>query len=143
MQWWTKQLLKSKSAKIRLKAIRRIRQEFDRSALDVVASCLLDPDEGVALESASALGEFKDQSSIPPLLQALQDPRAEIRKTSITALKRINSPEVIQPISKLLNDSDALVRGRAAYSLNATPHDSSADCLVAVCNDLVFISLDA
>ncbi|MDG3007269.1 HEAT repeat domain-containing protein [Paludisphaera mucosa] len=59
--------------------------------LEAMLSLLDDPDEGVRVSSASALGYLGERRAVPALLGALNDPSAEVRRFARHSLKLLGA----------------------------------------------------
>jgi HEAT repeat protein len=119
MLWLTLQQLKSKSARTRKSAARKLSRSGDPGAIEPLAHALSDPEADVRKAAAEALGEFKDERSVDALVRALSDGSPEVRETVAGSLKKIGDPRCIDALVHSLRDSHVSVRWRVAQTLKS------------------------
>jgi HEAT repeat protein len=118
MIWWSKQQLKSKDQKSRLRAIEKLVAEGGTKACEVLAEVLADGDPEVRKDMAAALGQLGEESGVEPLAAALRDPHENVRAAAAKALGRIRSPQGVHSLVSALQDTASVVRWSAAKSLD-------------------------
>jgi hypothetical protein len=84
-----------------------------------------DPDDGVRLECAAALGRFSGPETLRSLIQALHDPSLRVRSAASTSLAHLNGTGAVDALLRALGEerdpatqADLIV---AAYSLADEP----------------------
>jgi HEAT repeat protein len=67
--------------------------ELSRAAVGVISRALQDPEPGIAVSAATALGHIRDESSRPALIAALADPRPGVVAASAAAIGHLTTAQ--------------------------------------------------
>jgi HEAT repeat protein len=120
MLWWTLRQLKSTDAKIRLRAVDKLRESRDPRAVQPLAAALKDETPGVREAAAKALGEIGDARAVEPLVAALKDEDNDVRQTAARSLGRlIGDTRAVEPLLAVLQSEAAWFRQAALEPLFA------------------------
>lgn len=126
---WNLWKLKSKAARVRLRAVAKLGKCKTAQAFEGLLSVRNDPDPHVRDAVAKALGEASRPDAVEPLLAMLNDPHPQVRETVAKALGKSGGPDAIEPLRAMLNDPDDDVRlhtGNALKELGWTPPDDAS-----------------
>jgi HEAT repeat protein len=100
------------------RAARTLAAHHDGAAgQDLLAPALRDPDSGVRLSVARALGDRGSPAAVPSLIGLLEDPHPEVRGEAAAALGRLRAPGALAPLQALLGDPEPGVRRQASRAL--------------------------
>ena len=99
-----------------------------------LVSLLSDPDLGVRLRAARALGRLGDGRALPGLLEALGQSDDLIAGEAADALAHLGRP-ALQPLAGVLTDHDPHVRWHAAKALAQMAAPQAADALISALSD--------
>ena len=117
MLWWRKRQLKSKHARTRLAAVRKLGGLRDPAALKALAEALRDRTTKVRVAAAEALAGIGDVRAVNLLSGALKSSNVEVRAAAAVGLGRTGSPRSVEPLVACLEDPDSGVRKAAAGAL--------------------------
>ncbi len=98
---------------------------------------LTDPDTGVRLRAARALGKAGDGRAVPALIRALGYDDDLIAGEAADALARIGDP-ALEPLTEALRHDDPFVRWHAAKALAEMADERSAGALLDALDDQNF-----
>ncbi|MDP6709578.1 MAG: HEAT repeat domain-containing protein, partial [Alphaproteobacteria bacterium] len=91
-------------------AARALGRMQQRSGLDVLLAALMDEDEDVRTDAATALAQIADASAAEPLMQSLLgDPCPEVKLAAIDGLARLRHPDICSVLRRLVKGRDESV----------------------------------
>lgn len=102
-------LLKNSNADVRTNAAIALCLS-DRRAVKPLIVCLKDPDWGVRLHTAEALGRLGDSRAVEPLIACLKDENEGVRYTSADALGKLGDVRAVEPLIDCMKAPDAGVK---------------------------------
>ena len=135
MIWWSLLQLKSKSPRLRRRAVERLGAEGGARAWDALVGALQDADGDVRKTAAEALGKYKKAQNTDPLIAAFRDPDAGVRGAAAESLRRVGSLQALGPLVGALEDPSGAVRWHAAKVLEELewePANNAQRALLAV-----------
>ncbi len=100
-----------------------------------LAELLRDPDPGLRIQAALALGEQRHPAASAALIEALEDPDANVRFHAIEALGLLQSPDAVDPLSRIAESRDFFLAFPAIDALARIDDPRVAPRLVPLLDD--------
>jgi HEAT repeat protein len=117
MLWITIKQLQSGSARVRLKAVHKLRGSGSAAATAALIRQLGDRDVQVRAAVAEVLGEMDPGEVVQPLLKALHDSADEVKESVIGSLQRLGDKAAVNGLRSVLESGSLRVRSKAARAL--------------------------
>jgi HEAT repeat protein len=90
----------------------------DPAAMTVLRDRLSDPEEGIRVKAARALGILRGRDTVPALLESLRQDRSNaVRFETLRALRKIGDAAVARDLVTYCTYSDAKVRNEAVFTI--------------------------
>ncbi|MFH0856190.1 MAG: HEAT repeat domain-containing protein, partial [Candidatus Omnitrophota bacterium] len=125
-----KALAKPGNIPIRIPIVYALGELRDPMAFNVLYKLLLDQDDAVRHEAASALIKINDPRAIRVLSRDLRSLYVEIRKQAVDILSKLKNPGVFVPLFNALFDPDPIVNLKAVDALRELEDTRSLDDLM-------------
>ncbi len=88
---------------------------------------LQDPDEGIRVKAARALGILKGKEAIPQVVQSLREDRSNtVRFEIIRSLRKIGDPSVGRELMNYLTYNDAKIRNEVVFTIGRFRYKEAA-----------------